>query len=254
MKVAIVGYGKMGRMIHSLLSEGEVVSIIDPFSNDKHITSHNVDTASLKNADVVIDFSSMEAVRKHIMIYAENALPAVIGTTGWYDELEEIAKETEGMRRKFIYSGNFSISVYLFLAIIKSAGKMLDVLPEYDIAILESHHRNKADAPSGTALMAAGEILKTVGRKKKISAMPLDGKISPEELCVSSIRVGSQTGMHTLFIDNDDAEITITHTARSRSGFAKGAILAARWIQMQEDGIYTMDDFAAGMFGGNQNA
>ena len=146
------------------------------------------------------------------------------------------------------YQTNDPIDDEVFL--VEKAGQLINGIDSYDAAISEVHHRQKADSPSGTALMAAERILATVSRKKGLQIGNPDGRIDPGKLAVSSMRVGSVPGIHTLTIDGAADTITITHTARSREGFAEGAIKAAAWICRQKAGLYTMDDFINDMLGG----
>ena len=253
MRIAIVGYGKMGGMIHRMIRERtdwEIAAIIDPFSSAEDITSHVLDKAALEGADAAIDFSSPESAVDNIMLYASMGLPAVIGTTGWYTNAGPVRAAVEKSGAAIIYSGNFSLGVSLFLSLVEKAGQLINGIDSYDAAISEVHHRQKADSPSGTALMAAERILATVSRKKGLQIGNPDGRIDPGKLAVSSMRVGSVPGIHTLTIDGAADMITITHTARSREGFAEGAIKAAAWICRQKAGLYTMDDFISDLIGG----
>ena len=233
MRIAIVGYGRMGKLIRSMIEssgDDEVTAVIDPVAGEG-VTAGSVSEETLGHADAVIDFSSAQAVQDNIALYSAIGIPTVIGTTGWYDKLPAIREMIDGKKARIIYSGNFSIGVQIFLHLVSEAGKLIDGIESYDVAVTEIHHREKADSPSGTALMAAERILGTVRRK-------------------CALQIGSVPGVHTVMLDSPADTIEITHTARSREGFAEGAIRAARWVAEQEPGIYTMDDFVSDLIGG----
>ena len=153
-------------------------------------------------------------------------------------------------KARFIYSGNFSIGVQLFLALVSQAGRIINRIDSYDVAVSETHHREKADSPSGTALMTASKLLGAIDRKKGLQIGNPEGRIEKDMISISSSRVGYVPGIHTVTIDGPADTIEITHTARSREGFAEGAVRAARWIAGKPAGIYTMDDFVADLIGG----
>ncbi len=246
MKVAIVGYGRMGRAIYSILlgSNEEVVSIIDPLSNAKEVTSSVLDAASLGDAEVVIDFSSPSSAVDNIIMYSKLGIPAVIGTTGWYSEIDKLKSIIEGDEAKILYSGNYSMGVAIFLRLVNRAGLLINKCKGYDVSIREVHHTGKADSPSGTALMIADELLSTVDKKKELLIGNSNGKIRQEQLQITSERVGKVPGIHEVTLDSDFDTITLTHSARSREGFASGAVEAARWIlATDKKGLLTMDDF-----------
>ena len=242
MNIAIVGYGKMGMMIHELaLSQGHTVSsIVDVASSCANVTSRSIE--SVKGCDVVIDFSSPSSCISNIEAYMAMGVKAVIGTTGWYDKIDYVKKLVTG-NNCLMYSGNFSVGVAVFLKIAERAASLIDALDEYDIAISETHHRGKADSPSGTAIMIAQKIISNIERKKKVVLGNPEGKIKNEELLISSLRLGSVCGIHSVEIDSTCDSITLTHTARSREGFALGAIKAAEWLMNKQGGLYSMDDF-----------
>ena len=244
MRIALIGYGRMGRMINSLIKEGgrhEVSLIVDPLSGISRLESR-----MLEGVDAAIDFSASGAVPGNIRCYAEAGCPAVIGTTGWdkgaLDGLED--------RVRIIHSGNFSIGVSLFLRIVSEAASMMDAFDQYDAAVIETHHSAKADHPSGTALMIASRLIEGLGRKTHAEIGCPEGRIPADALQISSVRVGSVPGTHSVIFDSPVDTIELRHAARSRAGFAAGAIRAAEWICRQDNGIYTMDDFMADTAGG----
>lgn len=201
MKLALIGYGKMGKRIEALASERghEVVA---------RITSGKWDLEGIKEADVCIEFTKPEAALENIRRLIELKKPVVVGTTGWYDKVDEVKTLVEAHDGALIYSPNFSKGVALFLDLVaKAAG----FLPEYDVAGIEIHHNQKKDIPSGTALA----MVKRAGRS----------------IPISSVRCGTIPGTHTVLFDSPCDTITITHEAKNRDGFALGAIEAAAWLR-----------------------
>lgn len=217
MKIALIGYGKMGKMIEkSALERGhEIVA---------RINSSEWDHDALQRADVCIEFSHPEAAVNNITKLAKLKKNIVIGTTGWYPQLELIQSVVDEAGVGAIYSANFSIGVNLMIAIVDHAASVMNAFEEYDVACIEAHHKQKVDSPSGTAEM----ITKTIeGTMKRIDKVP-----------ISSVRCGSIPGTHTVLFDSPCDTISITHTARSREGFASGAVLAGEWLQGKK-GLYT---------------
>lgn len=252
MRIAIVGYGKMGHMIEAAIKESgrhEICAIIDPLSDDKNITGKEINNETKNGADVAIDFTAPDSAYSNIERYASLSLPAVIGTTGWLEKLPDAEKLVTASGMKLIYSGNFSIGVAVFLEIVRKAGAIINNIPTYDVAVREVHHRAKKDAPSGTAMMTASCLLDEISRKERIVQYS-GGKIDENAIGITSERVGYVPGIHTVTIDGSADTIEITHTARSREGFASGAVKAAEWLVNQNSGIYTMDDFVSSLIGG----
>ncbi len=246
MNIAIIGYGKMGHEIELLAKASGigVASIIDKSGIGAY---RKIDEVSLKGADVALDFSSPEAVIGNVSAVSAQGKNMVVGTTGWYERkaeaLEIVGKSGTGL----IYSPNFSIGMNLFLEIVGNAASVFDAVQDYDSFVHEWHHRQKLDSPSGTAKRLAERIIANMKRKKRIASNA--AKIAPEELHVSSTRAGSMPGMHLVGFDSEEDTIELRHTARNRSGFAKGALLAARWINGRK-GIYTMEDLMKGLANG----
>lgn len=252
MNVVLTGFGKMGKELYSVLEERghKVVGVIDPFSLDKRVTSKNIVKEAFSNADVVIDFSSPENAVENIKKYMDFSIPAIIGTTGWLDGLDCVKAYGEGKDLRIMYSGNYSIGVALFLKLCRKAGELYGKVAGYDASIYEIHHTEKKDSPSGTALMVASALMETMEGKKKILLGNSEGKIEKDSLQISSMRVGKTPGVHSVIIDSDADTITLTHTARSRAGFALGAVMAAEWIKdTTKRGILTLDDYLNETFG-----
>jgi len=233
MKIALIGFGKMGREIDSVAREqGEVIARV--FEWDRTVTPE-----ALADVDICIEFSTPDSVVQNIRAAVEARRDIVVGTTGWYQHLFEIkgAVKESGL----LYSSNFSLGMNIFFRIVKQAAVLMNRATDYDPYIHEVHHRQKADSPSGTALSLARILIENIDRKKEILAKPPDEKIDPAALHVSSTRAGFFAGTHTVGFDSEADLIELQHTAKSRRGFALGALAAARWLRGRK-GVYTMDD------------
>jgi len=238
--ITLIGYGKMGHIIERIAVERghKIISIIDPNCDraEKEITS-----ANLKNADVCIDFTHPSVIMDNIKKISGLGKNIVIGTTGWYDKMAEVESIINKNKVGAIWSGNFSIGVNAFFRIVESAASIFNNIRDYDAMIHEVHHTQKADSPSGTAEMIGKIILKNMKRKNKIVTDRLARKIEPNELHISSTRVGTVPGIHEVYFDSAADTIEIKHTARTREGFALGAVLAAEFI-VGKKGLYSIDD------------
>jgi len=259
MKVILTGYGKMGRLLEAKLCErGHIVlAVVDPFYATNGVPSSLPIEAysslrdafdgkpgkSLKDADVVIDFSLPDVAPVNLLFLVNEKIHVVTGTTGWYDKLPEISKAVMSNGSSLLWSSNFSLGVNLFYRIACYAAKLMDPFKEYDVAGFEAHHNNKADSPSGTAKTLVDMVLGQMTRKRKAVYQTLERKPEADELHFASLRIGSAPGTHSLIFDSNADAIEITHTARNREGFAAGAVLAAEWLTAKERiGIFTMDD------------
>jgi 4-hydroxy-tetrahydrodipicolinate reductase len=178
-------------------------------------------------------------VLQNLRVAIEARKDIVVGTTGWYDHVPEIRKTVKDSG--VLYSPNFSIGVNIVFRLAKAAAELMNNAPQYDPYIHELHHRQKIDSPSGTALKLGEILLSGIDRKKRMQTQALDRKIDPEELHVSSTRTGTFAGTHTVGFDSDADLIEITHTAKTRRGFALGAVRAAQWLKGKK-GVFTMDD------------
>ena len=247
MKIALIGYGKMGKEIEKIaLRRGhEIVSIID-INNQEEFESE-----AFKSADVAIEFTNPMVAYTNYMKAFKAGVKLVSGSTGWMAEHGDEVKRlcAEGGKTLF-WSSNFSLGVAVFSAVNKYLAKIMDQFPEYDVAMSETHHIHKLDAPSGTAITLAEGILENLSRKDKWVKGTLqapDGTVSgsadcaANELPVSSIREGEVPGIHTIRYDSEADSITITHDAKNRQGFALGAVLAAEYTAKHE-GFLGMSD------------
>ncbi len=247
MNVLIMGYGKMGHEIESVLRERghRIVARIDekPGLGDGTTPTDK----QLAETDVVIEFSQPHAVVPNARLYAKAKVPAVVGTTGWKASEEEVKRVVLDAGIAYLRASNFSIGAHLFFALAEEAARLIQSLPQYDILLYEIHHNQKKDSPSGTALTAAERILHALPRKKRIVTEKLDRQIEPDELHVASVRGGAVPGIHTILLDSEADTLEITHSARSRKGFALGAVLAAEWIRGRT-GFLGVEDFIKDLF------
>lgn len=224
MKIAIHGYGKMGRTIEKVATDlgHNVVCILDVDRDEP-----------LSDAEVVIDFSHASALDATLALACDNHLGLVIGTTGWNDRLGDVEQRVEQAGIGCVYASNFSPGANVVFSLAQRAGALVGHFPEYAAGMEERHHDQKKDAPSGTALRIAAAVKEGSG-----------GKLAPP---IASSRVGSETGLHTLFFDSPDDLIEISHRARSRDGFARGAVMAAQLLRGRK-GLFRFEElvFAEG--------
>lgn len=236
MNLALVGYGKMGKEIDMLAAQRNipVVARID-------IDSPPVEEDILHTIDVVIHFATPDAVVKDVEYWSKRGKNIVVGTTGWHRHLEQIRSIVETSNIGLVYASNFSLGVNVFFHLIEEAGKMFDTIEGYDVFVQETHHKDKIDSPSGTALTLGNILLQRIRRKKEIFGETSHGTIRPEQLHISSTRGGAVVGTHRVIFDSTADSIELTHTAKNRAGFAMGALLAAEWAQGKK-GLFTMAD------------
>ncbi len=240
MKLALIGYGKMGKAAHNIAESRshDVVSIIDPVAEEANFKA--IDEKSLKGVDVCIDFTHPSVVLGNIDKVSKLGKNMVVGTTGWYSDVDKVRKEIKARKTGFIYASNFSLGVNVFFRIVRDAARYFDKFPEYDVFVTEEHHNQKADSPSGTAKSIGKIIIEEVKRKKEIVSHT-ECAIRPDQLSVVGARGGNIPGNHHVVFDSQADTIRLTHSARTREGFALGAVLAAEWIQKKK-GFYTIDD------------
>ncbi len=238
MKLALVGYGKMGRAVEDVALERghQVVARIDPT-----LDTSDIGAEALRGADVAIEFTLPDVAVGNIQALATAGVDAVVGTTGWHDRLDEAEAAVKDAGTGMVHAANFSLGVSLFLRLARSAAKMANALSEYDVQVREAHHRHKIDYPSGTAITLADILIEELGRKESWSATLPDCAPHPQVLYVASERVGDATGTHVVGLEGPDDRIELRHEARTRAGFAKGAVAAAEWIRGRS-GVFTLDD------------
>lgn len=241
MKALIVGYGSMGHEVEKvLLDRGHTVVARVDAAAKADAAAVTEDLAS--RAEVAIEFTAADAVIGNAALYARYGLSAVTGSTGWYGRLEELKKALASGNIGYVYGSNFSIGAHVFFALVREAARLSNACPEYDILGYEIHHRRKKDSPSGTALSIAKIINQESRRQKKTVTERLDRAVKPEELHFASLRGGEFPGVHTVLLDSLADTIELKHSARSRGGFALGAVRAAEWI-LGRKGLYEVDDF-----------
>ena len=241
MNIALFGYGRMGHDIEQVAKErGHAIPFC--FDIDRPLTEAGKLPTGLKDVDCAIDFSAPAATVHHVRTLGPLHIPIVVGTTGWNEQLPAMLEFIRQCGGTLFYSSNFSIGANVFFQVAAEAAKFINRFPDYDIAVHEIHHRLKKDAPSGTALKLADVILRAVKRKTGIVSSLNNRAIEPHELLVSSSRVGSVPGTHSVTFESPVDSIQITHTAHSRRGFAEGAVNAAEWVRGKM-GVFTMDNF-----------
>lgn len=228
MKLALIGYGNMGQLLRSLsIVQGhEVVAIID--RSHEHATHTAVTADAIAPADVCVDFTHGDAVLANAVQVIAAKKPLVIGTTGWASQLDSLQQLVAKHKASVVYGVNFSIGVHLFYSLVQDAAQLMRRFSEYSVAGLEFHHSKKRDQPSGTALR-----LTEIVRSEMQDLNPT--------FAFDSVRSGHYPGTHALFFDSPCDTIELRHTARSRQGFAEGALMAAQWIQGRQ-GFYTVED------------
>lgn len=225
MKLAIIGYGKMGHEIEKIaLDRGhEIVSIIDINNADTAF-----DTPEFKSADVAIEFSTPHtAIDNYKKCFAAN-VPVVAGTTGWLEHIDEVKKICEEGNKTFFYASNYSIGVNIFFALNEYLAKIMNNFSEYNVKMEEIHHIHKLDAPSGTAITLAEGILKNIDRKNRLN---LETENDTADLSIHCIREGEVPGIHEIIYESEADIISIKHDAKNRKGFALGAVLAAEFTK-----------------------
>lgn len=230
MKIAILGYGKMGKEVEQVaLERGHTIVLRstekEPFTSDE-----------LKDTDVAIEFTEPDAAVKNFMKCFEAGTPVVTGTTGWYNRFNEVEQICKDGGHAFFYATNFSLGVNLFFELNKKLTALMNQFPEYDAFLQEIHHTEKKDAPSGTAISLAEDLIYYSDRYE---TWVLDKESKKSELPVEALREAGVHGTHKVAWTNEIDQIQIRHTAFSRKGFALGAVLAAEWLK-DKNGVYTM--------------
>ena len=247
MKIALIGYGKMGHMIEQIALERghEIVSIIDVDNIE------DFDSPAFASADVAIEFTNPTAAFANYQRAFAHNVKVVSGSTGWMQEHKaEVERMCTEEGQTLFWASNFSIGVAIFSAVNRYLAKIMNGFPQYSVEMEEVHHVHKLDAPSGTAITLAEEILNDLDRKDKwVKGLQLaaDGtesgsnEVAPNELPIASVRRDEVPGIHSISYDSEADKITITHDAHSRRGFALGAVLAAEYTK-EHSGLLTMSD------------
>lgn len=234
MKIALIGYGKMGRTIEEeALAQGHEVVLRIGAGNRFELTDTN-----LRKADVAIEFSRPDAAFANLEACFRTGVPVVCGTTAWLERLEDAKKLCAQQQGCLFYAANFSIGVNILFALNRSLGAMMETLEQYDVSIQEAHHFHKIDAPSGTAIQLAQDILGRISRKKSWTDHE---PAHADEVLVNAERLGDVPGTHVVRWESSVDEIELRHVAKNRLGFARGALQAAQWIQGKQ-GYFEMSD------------
>ncbi len=234
MKIALLGYGKMGKEIEKIaVSRGHEIVLKVNVDNAQDLTLDN-----LKKADAAIEFSTPETAYSNIQKCFEANVPVVVGTTGWLHKIDEVKNSATKEGKGFFYSSNFSIGVNVFFEINKKLAQLMSPYKEYSIEMEEIHHTQKLDAPSGTAITLAEGIIENNVRKNK---WVNENSTSDNELEIISKRIENIPGTHTVVYNSPTDEIYIRHTAHNREGFALGAVVAAEFMK-GKSGYYGMND------------
>ena len=248
MKIALIGYGKMGRMIEQIAKDRghEIVCVIDVDNQQ------DFDSEAFKSADVAIEFTNPTAAYGNYLKAFRHNVKVVSGSTGWMKEHGDDVRRmcsAEGGQTLF-WASNFSVGVAIFSAVNRYLAKIMNGFPQYDVRMEETHHIHKLDAPSGTAITLAEEIISDVDRKKewvkgvqRLADGSVEGSndVAADQLAIESIRRDEVPGIHSVVYDSDADCMTITHDAHSRKGFAMGAVLAAEYTK-DHSGLLTISD------------
>jgi 4-hydroxy-tetrahydrodipicolinate reductase len=234
MKIALIGYGKMGKAIEEIaLQNGHEIVLTISIENTEDMTQ-----ANLQKADVAIEFTGPESAAENLQKCFEVNLPVVCGSTGWLDKWEEVKNFCTAKDGALVYASNYSIGVNLFFEVNHFLAKLMNEYDSYEVKLAEIHHTQKKDAPSGTAITLAEQILSNISRKKQwVNKHVEDG----EELEIISERIDPAPGTHKIKYTSSIDDIEIIHTAHNRTGFATGAVKAAEFLRGKK-GVFTMKD------------
>lgn len=241
MKIAILGYGKMGRIIEQFAIERDHEIVLK-------VNVDNLEDLNLENlrmADVAIDFSTPDSALSNIEICFMANVPVVVGTTGWYGRLQEVKNNCEDGNNTMLYASNFSIGVNIFFFVNKILAKIMNKHPQYEVQVEEIHHTEKLDSPSGTAMTIAEGILEELSRKDEwVNELVDSGEeiiTKPNQLLIESLRIEEVPGTHTVIYSSEVDDIEFKHKAHSRAGFALGAVIAAEWL-VDKTGFFNISD------------
>jgi 4-hydroxy-tetrahydrodipicolinate reductase len=234
MKIALIGYGKMGKTIEEIaLQRGHSTDLKIDIESTALFTKEN-----LQRCDVAIEFTGPHSAKANILACFAAGIPVVSGSTGWLDDRAEVDNACKEMNGSFLYASNFSVGVNIFFEVNKKLAQLMRRQPSYDVCIEEIHHTQKKDAPSGTAITLAEQILaENMQKKKWVNDKPVDA----DELLITSKRIDPAPGTHTVKYTSAIDDIEIIHTAHNRQGFALGAVMASEYIH-DKKGIFTMQD------------
>lgn len=237
MNIGLLGYGKMGKEVehvakrrgHSVPATADIESSLDEVRRQ------------FDGCDVLIDFSVPTAVVEHAKFAGSLGKPIVIGTTGWQKDAGIVESTVRNAGIAAVTASNFSLGVNLFISSVENAARQFGQFEGFDCAVIEVHHNQKADAPSGTAISLGNAVLANFPSKRRIRVGLPEGRIQNEELQINSVRLGSEFGTHTVYFDSPNDHIELTHVSRGRKSFATGAVMAAEWV-VGKKGFYSFKD------------
>jgi 4-hydroxy-tetrahydrodipicolinate reductase len=239
MRIALIGYGQMGREVErAALEAGFQVGPV--FTSRTNPEGRGLTAEALREVDVCVDFSTPQAVVTNIQRVAEARKPMVVGTTGWYDRWDDVRPVIERAEIGFVYGPNFCLGIHVLFRLVAYGARLFRHLSEFDPYVVEWHHRRKADHPSGTALRLGRILLEHLERKTHLVTR-LEGRIPPEGISVASVRAGAHPGTHLVGFDAPFETLEITHTVRHRRAFALGALAAARFVKDRR-GIFSFEE------------
>ncbi|RZL09714.1 MAG: 4-hydroxy-tetrahydrodipicolinate reductase [Pedobacter sp.] len=241
MRIALLGYGKMGQLIEKMaLQRGHEISVKIGAGETEKLTPE-----LLHDTDIAIDFSAPSIVLDHIYVCFAADLPVIVGTTGWYGNLQEVKNDCLQRNNTLLYGSNFSIGVNVFFQVNRYLAKLMNNYKAYDVQVEEIHHTQKLDSPSGTAMTIAEDIIELLNQKKEwvnqLADSPQEQVIGSDQLLIESHRIENVPGTHTVVYSSEVDEIELKHTAHNRNGFALGAVLAAEWLENKQ-GFYSVND------------
>lgn len=229
MKIALLGYGKMGKTIEQIaVKRGHTIVL----TVDKDDTNYDI-----TEADVAIDFSIPTVAFNNISNCINNQVPIISGTTGWLEKYDDVVTLCEEKKGAFIYASNYSLGVNIFFKLNKTLAKMMSTLKQYKVSLEEIHHTQKLDAPSGTAISLANDI---IANNSNFDAWKLD-ETEKKTISIVAKRIADVPGTHVVNYESEVDTISIAHVAHTREGFALGAVIAAEWIA-GKTGVFTMND------------
>ena len=244
MGIALIGRGGLGRAVElAAAARGHRCTVFEQRDGNP------ITPDAARGLDVAIDCSLGEAVIPNLEACIAAKLDVVIASTGWHDRLEQVRRLVEGGGIGALWSANLSLGVHLYLRLVEAAADLADRLDEYDVWVTELHHANKVDSPSGTARRIGEVLLERIARKRAVVTERLDRRRRPDEIHIASARGGAVNYAHTVGLDSESDTITLTHSARDRQGYARGAVAAAEWVRGRR-GLHTMDDLLAGLLDG----
>lgn len=237
MKIALIGYGKMGHIIERIARERghDITAIIDVDNQS------DFDSEGFRNADIAIEFTTPKTAMANCLRALRAGMGVVCGSTGWTDTLQSVEQEARNLGGSFLWSSNFSIGVNIFMALNRTLAKMMSKFPQYTPSLVETHHVHKLDHPSGTAVTLAEDVVKA---NDHVGSWAEEAPVREGTMIVSHIRRGEVPGIHEIIWDSPIDTIGICHSAKTREGFALGAVMAAEWLNAHP-GVHTMQEMMA---------